>query len=144
MRKYFGICALVLAFILATGVFSTLPASAEELYRESAEVNSMMTKLGRGLVNVLTGWLEVPKQIAKSIRETDPASGTCIGLCKGVAWTWARTMTGVYEVVTFPVPTPKNYEAIIEPEFILKSMWGDPIPYVSDKPDWRQPAVQNY
>lgn len=127
--------ALVLIGLVS---FAATPAAqAESLYRDSAEVNSMMHKLGRGLSNVLTGWLEIPKQIGKSSRETDPFTGVLVGSIKGIGWTFARTATGFFEVATFPFPVPEDYGVMIEPEFIVSDMWGEPIPYVMDKPRFK-------
>jgi putative exosortase-associated protein (TIGR04073 family) len=88
----------------------------------------MFHKLGRGLLNVLTGWLEVPKSVADTWRKTDPFTGMVIGSVKGVAWTWARTCTGLYDVITFPFPVPKDYISLIEPESIVTQTWGEPFP----------------
>ncbi|NQU43186.1 exosortase system-associated protein, TIGR04073 family [bacterium] len=132
MRKQIGILAVTLALILALGALAA-PAQADDFYREKSEVDSMMTKLGRGVANVLTGWLEIPHQIGTSIRETDPVSGTFIGLFRGAAWTVARTATGVFEVVTFPFPLPESYKPIIQPPYIVKAMWGEPMPIISDR-----------
>lgn len=133
MRKHTGICVLTLVLLAAGTLWSSAAFAGDHLYNESAEVNSMMTKLGRGLANVLTGWLEIPKQIGKSIRETDPVSGTLVGVCRGAAWTLARTAAGAFEVITFPFPVPKDYKPVIEPEYIVKAMWGEPMPIISDR-----------
>ena len=134
MRKLTGIYVLTLALLAAGALWSSAAfAAGDHLYNDSPEVDSMMTKLGRGIANVCTGWLEVPKQIGKSVRETDPVSGIIVGVCRGAAWTVARTAAGAYEVVTFPFPVPKGYKALIEPEYIVKAMWGEPIPILSDR-----------
>ncbi|HUT23503.1 MAG TPA: exosortase system-associated protein, TIGR04073 family [Sumerlaeia bacterium] len=133
MRKRLGICAIVAALFVSMGLVSTPSASAaDELYRDSSEVQSMMTKLGRGCTNILTGWMEMPKQMAKSIRETDPVTGTIVGAVRGMGWTFARTVTGAFEVVTFPFPVPKDYKPLLEPEYIVTDMWGDALPIVCD------------
>ncbi|MFP4382274.1 MAG: exosortase system-associated protein, TIGR04073 family [Candidatus Sumerlaeia bacterium] len=130
MTKVFGILAMILV-LMVLGM-SMPAAQAADDYRPESDIDNMFTKLGRGLVNVFTGWLEIPSQIGKTIRKTDPVTGTVIGLLKGSAWTVARMCTGVYEVVTFPFPLPENYEPIIEPEYIVKSMWGEPMPVFGD------------
>jgi putative exosortase-associated protein (TIGR04073 family) len=136
MKRHLGIHATALGLLLLVGLLWVSPVSAEELYRESSEVHSMMTKLGRGATNVLTGWLELPKQVVQSINETDPVTGTIVGFVRGVGWTYARTVVGVYEIVTFPFPAPKNYEPLLEPEYIVKATWGKPFPGVTDAPPW--------
>ena len=137
--------ALLVVLILFAALAGPAAAAEEELYRGSAEVNLMMTKLGRGTANLLTGWLEIPKQMAVSIRKHDPVSGTFIGVFTGIGWTWARTFTGAYEIVTFPFPTPPDYVPIIFPEYIVTSIWGEPIPIVSDPHNnWAEPRVPDY
>jgi putative exosortase-associated protein (TIGR04073 family) len=133
MRKHTGICVLMLVFLAAGVLWSSAAfASDDHLYNGSPEVDSMMTKLGRGFANFFTGWVEIPKQIGKAVRETDPASGMFVGMARGMAWGLARTAAGAYEVVTFPFPVPKGYKPLIEPEYIVKSVWGEPIPILCD------------
>ena len=133
MRKDLGTFWAALAIVTAAIFLAAPSASADELYRDSAEVNSMMTKLGRGCANVLTGWLEIPKQIGRSIKKTDPVTGTIVGTVQGVGWGFARTVTGFFEVATFPFPIPEDYEPLLEPEYVAPGMWGAPLPVISDR-----------
>lgn len=77
-------------------------------------------KLGRGLVNILTGWIELPKNIYETSVESNPLAGITIGLAKGVGMTVVRTGAGIYETVTFPFPLPQEYKPILEPEYVLE------------------------
>jgi len=77
-------------------------------------------KLGRGVANILTGWVELPKNIYDTSVEDNPLSGLTIGLAKGVGMTIVRTGAGVYETVTFPFPIPEGYAPVLEPEFVFK------------------------
>ncbi|HBF35281.1 TPA: hypothetical protein DDW35_12040 [Candidatus Sumerlaeota bacterium] len=140
MSKFKGIRATILGlmFLLTLGgaafADQKTKVSGEEdaLYQDSAEVNSMATKLARGTCNLFGGWLELPRQIGKSMKGNDPVTGTVLGTVKGAAWTVARTTTGAFEVITFPFPLPKNYEPIIQPEYIFKNMYGAPMPVLCD------------
>ena len=76
-------------------------------------------KLGRGLANVLTGWVELPKNIYDTSVEENILSGLTMGLAKGVGMTVVRTGAGVYEAVTFPFPIPEDYQPVLEPEFVM-------------------------
>jgi len=78
-------------------------------------------KLGRGIANILTGWVELPKNIYDTSVEDNPLSGLTIGLAKGIGMTIVRTGAGVYETVTFPFPIPEGYTPVLEPEFVFKS-----------------------
>lgn len=70
-------------------------------------------KLGRGLENLLGGWLEVPLAWDKHYAPSDTAgslfTGTAYGLVKGVV----RTGVGAYETVTFFLPYPENFAPIL-------------------------------
>lgn len=108
-------------------------ASDEDLYRENTDIDKIFTKLGRGIVNVLTGWVEIPRNIAKEWRRTDPFTGTVIGLFRGLGWAVARTFAGFYEIISFPFPVPRNYEPVMQPEYILPTVWGERLPLYRDE-----------
>ena len=66
-------------------------------------------KAGRGVVNILTSWIEIPKQLHLGSQEDNPVVGVGMGLAKGVSLTVLRIGVGAYEAVTFPLPYPKGY-----------------------------------
>jgi len=80
----------------------------------------MGKKLYRGLANIVTGWVELPKNIYDTSVEDNPLSGLTVGLAKGVGMTIVRTGAGVYETATFPFPIPEGYNTVLEPEFVFK------------------------
>jgi putative exosortase-associated protein (TIGR04073 family) len=92
----------------------------------------MLNQLGRGITNVLTCWVEIPRNIAIEWEKTDPATGLVMGTVKGFGWGFARFATGVYEAVSFPFPVPRNYECLMEPEFVVTDIWGDHVPNFTD------------
>lgn len=103
---------LILCFIAVT-----LPAFAEE----GSIIEKMGKKLGRGIVNVVTGWIELPKNIYDTSVETNnPLMGITYGLVKGVGMTVVRTGAGAYDVATFLFPLPEDYKPILEPEFVFE------------------------
>ena len=71
-------------------------------------------KVGRGLVNVLTGWIELPKQVALGKQEENPLVGMSMGLVKGAGLTILRGGVGIFEVLTFPLPYPKDFASPYE------------------------------
>lgn len=77
------------------------------------------TKLGRGIVNTLTGWVELPKNIYSTSVDDNPLAGVTLGLAKGAGMTLVRTGAGIYEIVTFPFPLPEAYKPILEPEYVF-------------------------
>ena len=104
--KYKGlIIAVVMVMVLAVATSSYAQDPAK--------------KLGRGLANILTGWIERPKNIYDVSVEDNPLAGLTIGLAKGIGMTIVRTGAGIYEVVTFPFPIPEDYGPVLEPEFVF-------------------------
>jgi len=104
--KYKGlIIALVMVMVLAVA--------------SSSYAQDPAKKLGRGLANILTGWIELPKNIYDVSVEENPLAGLTIGLAKGIGMTIVRTGAGIYEVVTFPFPIPEDYGPVLEPEFVF-------------------------
>ena len=77
-------------------------------------------KLGRGLVNILTGWVELPKNIYETSVESNPFAGITIGLAKGLGMTVVRTGAGIYDTATFPFAMPQEYKAVLEPEYVFE------------------------
>ncbi len=77
------------------------------------------TKLGRGVANTLTGWVELPKNIYNISIEDNAFAGMTLGLAKGAGMTFVRTGAGIYEIATFPFPLPENYRPILEPEYVF-------------------------
>lgn len=138
------VCILSVAASLTLSLPNRSYAADEDLYRENSDVSKMGHKLGRGIINVLTGWIEIPKNIAKQWRETDPFTGLVLGLIKGIGWGFGRTVVGAYEIVTFPFPIPRDYATIMNPEFILPSVWGESLPLFRDEYKAGQDAGTRY
>ena len=81
-------------------------------------VNGMMTKAGRGLANVATGWVELPKQIYTTSKEDGTARGIFIGPFKGMGMMLVRTVAGAGELLTFFVAYPGFYDPYFDPGFV--------------------------
>ena len=77
------------------------------------------SKLGRGVANTLTGWVELPKNVYDTSVEENAFTGMTLGLAKGAGMTLVRTGAGIFEVVTFPFPVPEDYKAVLEPEYVF-------------------------
>ncbi|MGB2629676.1 MAG: exosortase system-associated protein, TIGR04073 family [Candidatus Omnitrophota bacterium] len=102
--KFLMVCLVIVAMVgITTQCYAQDPAK----------------KLGRGLANVLTGWVELPKNIYDTSVEENILSGLTMGLAKGVGMTIVRTGAGIYETVTFPFPIPEDYQPVLEPEFVF-------------------------
>ena len=89
------------------------------VFPSAAHAEDPFTKLGRGVANVLTGWLEIPKAMYQVGTEQNAFKGLTEGLLKGTGAALHRTGAGVYDAVTFPVPVPDNYDSPIDPEYVF-------------------------
>lgn len=78
-----------------------------------------LAKLVRGLVNVLTGWVEIPKRVHETSEESGPGTGFTLGMIRGLGYGLTRTLGGLYEMVTFPVPAPPGYQPVMRPAYIF-------------------------
>lgn len=78
----------------------------------------MGRKLFRGVINIASGWIELPKNVYVIGMEHDFASGMVIGIPKGILMAVVRTGAGIYDTLTFPISFPKDYKPVLEPEFV--------------------------
>ena len=82
-------------------------------------------KLGRGLANTLFGISEIPETIYSVNRDYGGGAAITWGVVKGVGRFVGRELTGIYEIVTFPIPLPLHYDPIMQPEFPLSMDKGE-------------------
>jgi len=94
-------------------------AAAPLASAEPMEANQAFTKLTRGFVNAITGWVEIPKRIHETTQVSGPAAGFTWGLLRGVGHGFIRTAAGVYELFTFPFPAPPGYAPVIQPDYVF-------------------------
>ncbi len=78
-------------------------------------------KLTRGLMNAITGWLELPNEIVATTQRQNVLAGMTWGVAKGAAKGVLREAVGAYETVTFLVPLPANYAPILYPVYAFES-----------------------
>ncbi len=60
-------------------------------------------KAERGFSNALFGWTEIPKSIVDRTKESNPIKGLILGTLQGVCKAFARTVSGIADVATFPI-----------------------------------------
>ena len=73
-------------------------------------------KIQRTTGNVALGWTEVPKAITQVTKDTDnPFLGITVGLLKGVANAFARTVSGIVDAATLHKP---GDDEIIKPTMV--------------------------
>ena len=81
-------------------------------------VHPMAKKFFRGIVNISTGWGEVPRQIVlTSISDNLPKSLT-VGVLKGLMMTVVRTGSGVYDTVSFLSAAPGYFDPVLDPPYV--------------------------
>ncbi|HOK91116.1 MAG TPA: exosortase system-associated protein, TIGR04073 family [Candidatus Hydrogenedentes bacterium] len=118
---------LVMLAALVVTVWVVLPVAQAQTYDPDVDLpkptalEKTLTKLGRGLSNIVLGWAEIPVTFDRSVKKGKPL-GYLVGVAPvmGTARAVMRTGTGFYEAVTFPVTDKAvNYEAVLEPEYIF-------------------------
>ncbi len=83
-------------------------------------------KLWRGVVNIASAPLEIPKGFRKGWIDGSKKTPHIIvwlvcGTVEGSVNTVKRLGSGVWDVVSFPVAVPADYQAIYEPEYVLQN-----------------------
>ncbi|MBI2422631.1 MAG: exosortase system-associated protein, TIGR04073 family [Candidatus Hydrogenedentes bacterium] len=114
-------------FVLAIALAAIPLTSAAQIYNPEEDLpkptglEKRLTKLGRGLSNIMFGWAEIPVTFDRKLDEGKPLA-YLLGVAPvlGTARAFMRTGTGVFEVVSFPFSDKAvNYEAVLEPEYIF-------------------------
>lgn len=89
-------------------------------------------KLGRGVSNLVAGWLELPETVRRRYAPEDAAASIGTGIAFGLLRSVARTGVGLYETVTFPIPLPKHYHPILPPLESFQRGEGSRVPFWAD------------
>ena len=77
-----------------------------------------MQKFGRGLVNIATFPLEVPRTINNQSQAEGPAYGWTVGIFEGIGMSAVRVGSGAIDVLTAPFDFPGDSKApLVEPEY---------------------------
>jgi len=96
--------AFVPLLLLAVLLVMPLSSSAEQLPESIAE--KMAIKFSRGVANTFTGIAEIPKQTILTGREMGTVGYIVIGPLKGIGMSFYRTLIGMTETISFPIPQP--------------------------------------
>ena len=89
--------------------YSPPPALNSESYGQT-----ISRKLGVGFSNMTLGWLEIPKNVINTMNDSNFALGILGGTAKGILHMGGRVMTGIVDVMSFPVPT----QPLTTPQFV--------------------------
>jgi len=84
------------------------PGNRDSIGGSSATTPSLAHKPGmkaeRGIKNILFGWTDIPKSIIQVTRDSkNPIWGITGGTLKGIGKAFPRTVSGVADVVSFPM-----------------------------------------
>jgi len=130
---FIGVCALGVplgaaeqaATPDATAV-ATQPAAAPSQKAEPQyeSLNNPVLCFGRGLVNVSTCWLEIPRCVIYD-NAAIPFFGVIVGIPEGALFTVARAVTGVADIVSFGFIGNAMYGRSY-PDFIWDANWMPP------------------
>jgi putative exosortase-associated protein (TIGR04073 family) len=115
-------CRLTLTVCFVLCVVSLARADETPVIDQKAEepplANQAATKFARGAANFATGWMEMPRQIYLVGHREGWLTGIFRGPIDGLGMVGARTIAGMYEVLTFPVPVPPRYQPVMKPDYV--------------------------
>lgn len=100
-----------------------VPCMAVEAQKPEAIADKMAFKFARGVTNVATAIVEIPKQSYLTVRDRGNV-GYVVGPLKGLGMTFYRGLVGVAETIFFMVPQPGYYDPMIDPDFVWKG-WDE-------------------
>jgi len=119
------ITILVLFLVIAFSC-STAQGASGDLF------TGMGKKLTKGVVNVLTGWVELPMQTMKGYNsdkyENNKLLGGCVGFFKGISYTIGRTAWGALELAGFWTANPEDNVGMCIP-LDAEYAWEEGKPY---------------
>ena len=109
----------IFALFLGLALFaSSLPIQAAEL----AAPGTRERKFQRGLLNVFLSPVEISTSLESVKGKTSFPPSWLFALFGGTIKMVIRAVTGVYEIVTFPIAWPREYKPLYQPEFALEHL----------------------
>jgi putative exosortase-associated protein (TIGR04073 family) len=90
-------------------------------WAEESTGERVALKAARGVDNIVLGLAaDWPKTMYYESKAHGIPYGMTVGFFQGFLTGVARTGVGVYELATFPVPVPADYQPILSPQFSLE------------------------
>lgn len=107
--------SITLTLILTSLVLSVPQVSAS---------NKAPQKLTRGAINLFSAPVEIPREVrAHWISGSEKTHHIIVwifcGFVKGIAMTTARSGSGLWDILTFPVPIPAQFDSLIKPASVF-------------------------
>ncbi|MFH1665056.1 MAG: exosortase system-associated protein, TIGR04073 family [Candidatus Omnitrophota bacterium] len=81
----------------------SVPQSIPQSIQPSTYPAGPIQKAERGFNNALFGWTELPKRIVDETKASNPIKGLLLGTFQGTCKAFARTVSGLSEIATFPI-----------------------------------------
>ncbi|WP_345789895.1 exosortase system-associated protein, TIGR04073 family [Nitrosomonas sp. JL21] len=95
----------IISILLILHPFASQVYASEEI-TANIYMHRAGTKILSGVVNVATGWMELPKNIGLwNQKDENILEGTAEGILWGLVHTASRTASGAIDLVTFWIPT---------------------------------------
>ena len=96
-------------FIMSLLFFATSNLAFAHQYPDK-----VVEKLGNGLANAVTGFVEIPKTVSIVGDRDGILYGMTTGLFKGIGYAVGRSLSGAFDIATFLIPTT----TLTKPAFI--------------------------
>ncbi len=115
LTKRLAVFALSAAIVAAPSV----SLAGHTYSKGDGDGTKIWKKFGRGIINGTTFWLELPLAWYHVTDQTDPFTGFFWGTADGIVKSADRLGGGAYELVTFPIPSPRYYKPVMVPETLF-------------------------
>ena len=107
--------------IVCAAASMTLNVSAQD--SQDKDWTDNLCNMGRGLVNVATCWLEVPRCLIYHNSQL-PVLGVVVGACQGAGFTVIRAFAGVADIASFGFMSDSIYTSCHDfNEWVWDSRW---------------------
>jgi putative exosortase-associated protein (TIGR04073 family) len=120
------LAASLLAVMILVGQLLGSSASAATPAPPPADYGQLVgRKLASGFSNMALGIAEIPKNMIITTNQTNALFGVTGGAIKGLLHTLGRTLSGIVDIVTFPVPTqPITRPPLVWQDFQTETQYG--------------------
>ena len=125
--------------LLLTPLYSHADDASSQPVRQKSYGAQVGEKALNGVTNLGTAWLEIPKNVVNTTKETNILYGIIGGLGMGVFNTMGRLSTGIIDLVSAPIPS----DPLVNPirpwnEFDKRTTYG--IQYHVEEPTNQMPT----
>lgn len=100
--------------VIATAMLALGGIASADIQAPPGSTYTATRKLGRGLGNILYGFMEIPEQIVRKTDDHGRKAGWSYGAVDGTSRALKRLGYGFYEVFTFTCPT---YRGTFKPPY---------------------------